>query len=127
MGIIICGPVDLGGIEPPPQQCECRVIPLYYRPTKIIDANVPDLYKNLTIFIYKSQSRYTEYKRGRVMPLYYRPGFQTLIILAVFLDFFTITSSPSFNSITSGWLSAYTIAGPRAILISISELSSKTI
>ena len=24
--------VDLGGIEPPPRQCECRVIPLYYRP-----------------------------------------------------------------------------------------------
>ena len=24
--------VDPGGIEPPPQQCECRVIPLYYGP-----------------------------------------------------------------------------------------------
>ena len=24
--------VDLGGIEPPPRQCECRVMPFYYRP-----------------------------------------------------------------------------------------------
>ena len=26
--------VDLGRIELPPQQCECRVMPLYYRPGK---------------------------------------------------------------------------------------------
>ncbi len=26
--------VDPGGIEPPPQQCECRVIPLYYGPVE---------------------------------------------------------------------------------------------
>ena len=26
--------VDLGGIGPPPRQCECRVMPLYYRPMR---------------------------------------------------------------------------------------------
>src|SRR3989338_1198312 len=27
--------VDPGGIEPPPQQCECCVIPLYYGPASL--------------------------------------------------------------------------------------------
>ena len=28
--------VDLGGIEPPSWQCECHVLPLYYRPGRCI-------------------------------------------------------------------------------------------
>lgn len=32
LGDLFLNGVDLGGIEPPPRQCECRVIPLNYRP-----------------------------------------------------------------------------------------------
>ena len=54
--------VDPGRIELPPVQCECTVIPFYYGPKahKFVDgarANVPDLHKNLMIFIRKSQPR----------------------------------------------------------------------
>lgn len=74
--------VDLGGIGPPSRQCECRVLPLNYRPfvRKAMakfsmgrSANVPDWYRNRKVSIYQSQSRYTKYGRDRVMPLYYRP------------------------------------------------------
>lgn len=32
---LFCTAVDLGGIEPPSLQCECSVLPLYYRPNTI--------------------------------------------------------------------------------------------
>ena len=63
--------VDLGRIELPTQQCECRVMPLYYRPKYFHFSNF-----RIGSHFHKGRTRASVSGcECRVMPLYYRPKY----------------------------------------------------
>ncbi len=48
--LLIVNFVDLPGIGPGPQQCECRVIPFYYRPSINYQFSIFNQFSNSKIF-----------------------------------------------------------------------------